>query len=112
MMRVVINKNHIIVLIHELKPALHSSEGFKCCFDLIHTHTTNMSGYGSSHSIFYIMKTGDTEPDSFCLTTKANQVKLKKSAMCSNVAGKKLSPAHAINMFGQVGNATCQLFGN
>src|SRR5690606_32353460 len=111
-MRIVINKNHFIILIHELKPALHTLKGLKCSFDFTNRNTTYMRSNRSSHCIFDIMKTGDTEPDSFTLTTKTNQVELKKSAMRSNVAGKKLSPAHAINIFCQVCYITCQLFFN
>jgi hypothetical protein len=47
------------------------------------------------------MKTGDTEPNVLDLT-KSMQVEFKKSAFGGNAAGKKLSPAHAVNIFSNV----------
>src|SRR5690606_37151615 len=45
------------------------------------------------------MKTGDAEPDVLYLIETV-KVKFKKSALRDNVAGKKLSPAHAVCILG------------
>ena len=58
------------------------------------------------------MKTRDTKPYTLILRTEATKVEFKESAVRSNIAGKKLPPAHAVNMFSHMINVRCQLIGN
>src|SRR5690606_40155094 len=55
---------------------------------------SNVCHYG----IFNIMTTGDAYPDMFN-RSKSMEIELKKSAFGGDVAGKKLPPAHAVNIF-------------
>src|SRR5688572_9500663 len=103
MMCIVIDVDHLFAFYDKFKSALHAGKRLQCLFYGWKIHATMFRSNRSCHCVFNVMKTGDTEPNVLDLT-KSMKVEFKKSAFGGNVAGKKLSPAHAVNIFSNVIN--------
>src|SRR5688500_565096 len=108
-MCVVVNINDAVTFHYKFKSALHTGERLQGFFYGRNVHSAMTGRHGGCNCIFDIVKTGDTEPYMFNLA-KSMQVEFKKSALGGNVAGKKLSPAHAVNIFSNVVYIICKKF--
>ncbi len=98
MMCIVIHVNNLLCFNDVLKSSFYTRERLQCFFNGGYSNTTEAGRHRGGDRIFNVMKTRDTELNVFNFS-KTMEVELKKSAFGGNVAGKKLSPAHAVNIF-------------